>query len=327
LAKFLKVYIVFSSEKKLHDEKAIETSIEYLQSKNLLYRGVLEPPKGKLPDDWEPREQLLFKATSFGDDVDRALQKSDGEYTYFASDIAYHKYKYDRGFNKMIIGLGADHGGYVKRLKAVVKAMSDNEADIEVILCQLVKLMENGEPIKMSKRAGNFLTVKDVVESVGKDVIRFIMLTRKSDMGLDFDLKQVLEVTKENPVFYVQYAHARICSVFRQAEEKNIKISSNSDLSLIKHGAEIELIKKISEFPRIIEASAIHSEPHRITFYLNDLVSSFHSLWNLGKDENLKFIDEGNIDLTSARMRLILACKNTIASALGVLGVEPVERM
>lgn len=318
---------IFSSEKKLHDKNAIEQAVRYLDSKGLLYRGVLEPPKGKKPEDWEPREQLLFKATEFGDDVDRPLQKSDGEYTYFASDIAYHKNKIDRGFNKMVITLGADHGGYVKRLKAVVKAMSGGEAEIEAILSQLVKLMENGEPVKMSKRAGNFITLREVLDAVGKDVLRFIMLTRKADAGLDFDLVKVKEATKENPVFYVQYANARISSVNRQVEEKNIRLNKTPSLDLLSHSAEIDIIKKISEFPRVVEASALYFEPHRVTFYLYELASCFHQLWNLGKDENLKFINEEDIELTSARIYLINACKSTIKSGLELLGVEPVDKM
>lgn len=319
---------VFSSEKALHDANSIEDSVKFLEGKDLLYRGVLEPPKGKKPDDWEAREQLLFKATDYGDDVDRPLQKSDGAYTYFASDIAYHKDKFDRGFNDMVIVLGADHGGYVKRLKAVVKAMSGGEAEIQAILSQLVKLMENGEPVKMSKRSGNFITLREVLDEVGKDVLRFIMLTRKSDAGLDFDLKKVLEATKDNPVFYVQYANARISSVFRQLNEKNISLDNEAlKLDLLSHKAEIEIIKKISEFPRVVEASAIYFEPHRVNFYLYELAAMFHQLWNLGREENLKFIDEDNLELTKARLYLINACQITIASGLKVLGVEPVDKM
>ncbi len=318
---------VFSSEKKLHDDKAIEKSIDHLESLGLLYRGVLEPPKGKQLDDWEPREQLLFRSTDFGDDVDRALQKSNGEYTYFASDIAYHKYKYDRGFNKMAITLGADHGGYFKRLKAVVKAISSNKAEIEILPYQLVNLMENGEPIKMSKRSGNFITLRDVLDAVGKDVLRFIMLTRKSDAGIDFDLKKVLEATKENPVFYVQYACARISSVGRQLDEKNITLTHSPDLTLLKHEAELSLIKKIAEYPRVVESAALSFEPHKITFYLYDLASHLHQLWNLGKDEGLKFIDESDLEVSAARVYLINSCKIVLKSGLELLGVEPVEKM
>lgn len=318
---------VFTSEQYLHETNKIEEAVEFLDSKGLLYRGVLEPPKGKKPEDWEPREQLLFRATEYGDDVDRPLQKSDGTYTYFASDIAYHKDKFDRGFKKMVITLGADHGGYVKRLKAVVKAMSSGEAEIEAILSQLVKLMENGEQVKMSKRAGNFITLREVLDKVGKDVLRFIMLTRKSDAGLDFDLQKVTEASKDNPVFYVQYAHARICSVNEQAKERGLIISDSPELERLSHPAEIELIRKLAEFPRVIEASALHFEPHRVTFYLYELASQFHQLWNLGKEEGLKFIDEEDEELSSARLFLVNTCKNVIVSGLTVLGVDPVEKM
>lgn len=318
---------VFTSEAELHNNKALEKSIEYLNSLRLLYRGILEPPKGKTPEDWEAREQLLFKATEFGDDVDRPLQKSDGAYTYFAGDIAYHLNKYQRGFNKMVIALGADHGGYVKRLKAVVKALSGGKANIEVILSQLVNLVEDGAPVKMSKRAGNFVTMNDVVERVGAGVVRFIMLTRKADATIDFDLKKVLETTKENPVFYVQYAHARICSALRGAEEQGIKPDLNADISVLTHKQEIELIRKIAEYPRILRSAANTMEPHRIAFYLYDLASEFHQLWNLGKEEGLKFIDKSNPVATMARLNLLIATKSTIKLAMDIVGVEPLERM
>ena len=318
---------VFSSEAELQGKKAIETSIKYLEDMGLVYRGVLEPPKGKTPEDWEPREQLLFKSTQFGDDVDRPLQKSDGTYTYFAGDIAYHKDKIDRGFNKMAIALGADHGGYVKRLNAIVKALSNNKASITVILSQLVNLVEDGQPVKMSKRAGNFITMREVIEKVGAGVVRFIMLTRKADAVIDFDMKKVLETSKDNPVFYVQYAHARICSAIRTAAEQGITSTLLDDNSVLTHPAEIDLIKKIAEYPRIIRQSALHMEPHRIAFYLHDIASSFHQLWNIGKDEDIRFIDTNNPVATKARLNLIKACKTVIYSGLNLLGTKAVEKM
>jgi arginyl-tRNA synthetase len=320
---------VFTSEKKLHEKKLIEKSIDYLKDENLVYRGVLEPPKGKKPEDWEPREQLLFKSSQFGDDTDRPLQKSDNTYTYFASDIAYHKDKVDRNYDELILVLGADHGGYVKRISSAVKALSKNRTKITVLLSQLVKLMENGEAVKMSKRAGNFITMKEVLGKVGKDILRFIMLTRKSDVTLDFDLKKVLETTKENPVFYVQYAHARCCSAKRQAIEAKLDISKiyTADLSALNDPLEMDLIKKISEYPRVLETSAIHLEPHRITFYLYELANSFHQMWNLGRDKNIKIIDESNPEASYARLALVEATRTTISSSLSILGVEPVERM
>jgi arginyl-tRNA synthetase len=318
---------VFTSEAGLHGKKAIETSIEYLNSQGLVYRGVLEPPKGKTPEDWEPREQLLFRSTQFGDDVDRPLQKSDGTYTYFSGDIAYHKDKIDRGFNKMVITLGADHGGYVKRLNAIVKALSGGKASINVILSQLVNLMEDGQPVKMSKRAGNFITMREVLDKVGAGVVRFIMLTRKADAVIDFDMKKVLETTKDNPIFYVQYAHARMASALRTAESQGITSGNGDDLSVLTHSAELELIRKIAEFPRVVKLVAIHMEPHRMPFYLHDIASSFHQLWNVGKDENIRFIDTDNPVATKARLNLIKACKTVIFSGLDLLGVVAVEKM
>jgi len=326
---------VFTSEKKFVESGKIEETIKLLEEKGLLYIGKLDPPKGKLPDDWEERDQLLFKATGFGDDVDRALKKSDGSGTYFASDIAYHNDKIQRGFNEMIAVLGADHGGYVKRLRAAVRALSNNKARMDVLLYQLVNFMEDGKPLKMSKRSGAYITVSDVVDAVGKDVLRFIMLTRKSDATLDFDLKKVTEQSKDNPVFYVQYAHARICSVIRNActemtEIRNIDFEDidKKYFNLIKSKNELDMVKVISQWPRIVESAALHREPHRIAFYLQELASSFHSLWNDGKeDEKLRFIVDGNLDLTIARLALIKSCSNTIASGLIVMGVEPVLEM
>ncbi len=323
---------IWSSEKKLYDDKKLEESLAYLQNQNLLYRGILEAPKGKPIEDYEPREQLLFKAKEYGDDTDRPLQKSDGTYTYFSGDIAYHFDKISRGFEKLFLVLGADHAGYVKRLSAVVSALSNKKTEIKILLSQLVKVVENGLPVKMSKRAGNFITMSEVLEKVGKDVLRFIMLTKKSDTQLDFDLAKVLETSKDNPVFYVQYAYARINSVKRKFQEifnddfENSKINLEN-LGLLTHNLEISLIKKLSDYPKILELSSIHSEPHRITFYLYELASDFHQLWNVGKDENINFVDENNKNLSIARLKLISAVQITIRNALNILGVTPVEKM
>jgi len=326
---------VFISEAALVSEGEVEKCIKILEEKGLVYRGILEPPKGKTPEDWEPREQLLFRSTQFGDDVDRPLKKSDGTNTYFASDIAYHYNKLSRGFKKMVLELGADHGGYVKRIKAAVKALSDGEAEIDVVLHQLVNFLEDGEQVKMSKRAGTFTTVRDVIEAVGKDVLRFVMLTRKSDVVLDFDLKKVTEQSRDNPVFYVQYAHARAYSVFRNASEDMPGILKDGtgavtleQLSLLKDESELALIKTIAQWPRVVESAAITVEPHRIAFYLQELAAAFHALWNLGKeDESLRFIIEKDKNLTTARLALVKACAVTIASGLRVIGVEPVMEM
>lgn len=325
---------VFFSETELHQDGGIDRAIEFLEAKGLIYEGVLDPPKGKLPDDWEARPQTLFKATDFGDDVDRALKKSDGSYTYFAADIAYHFNKLERGFKQQIDVLGADHGGYVKRLKAAVKAMSDGEASLDVRLCQMVRLTKNGEPFKMSKRSGSFITMRDVVDEVGRDVVRFIMLTRKNDAPLDFDFDRVTEQSKDNPVFYVQYAHARVHSVLKKAEaqfgdadysDKNL---AKANMALLNDDAEIDMIKALSQWPRVVEQAALSHEPHRIAFYLYDLASEFHSLWNKGNDNTgLRFIIEDNAELTHARMAMITALARVVASGLKVLGVEPRREM
>ena len=326
---------IFTSEKSLHDNKMIGKSLSHLEEKGLIYKGVLEAPKGKLPDDWEPREQTLFKATDFGDDVDRALQKSDGSWTYFAADAAYHLDKFKRGFNHMVIILGADHGGYVKRLKAVVKALSDGQADIDCKISQLVNFLDGGVPVKMSKRAGTFTTVGDVIDAVGKDIIRFIMLTRKNDAVLDFDLQTVKEQSKDNPVFYVQYAYARAKSVIRNAQKEapEAYALSNSEpdeelTRYIETDDELSLIKMMASWPRIVEQAAIHHEPHRIAFYLQELAAMFHSLWNKGKDEAiLRFILPENKELTAARLMMLEAMAKVIDSGLAVMGVTPMEEM
>jgi arginyl-tRNA synthetase len=325
---------VFTSERALVEKGQVDSVLATLTDRGLIYTGVLEPPKGKLPDDWEERPQTLFKATGFGDDVDRPLQKSDGSWTYFASDIANHKDKFDRGFRQMIDVWGADHGGYVKRMKAAVTAITGGEAELDVKLCQLVRLFREGEPVKMSKRSGSFVTLAEVVEEVGKDVVRFIMLTRKNDAPLDFDFAKAVEQSRENPVFYVQYAHARISSVFQKAKSDlaglDISIAGlqAADMGLLSNEAELALIKALADWPRAVEAAALAHEPHRIAFYLYDLAGSFHSWWNKGnEDTTLRFIQADSLELTRARLALLRATATTIASGLAVLGVEPVEEM
>ena len=319
----------FFSEKSLFGTGRIENAIGRLDDLGLIYTGTLEPPKGKLPEDWEPTEQTLFKSTEFGDDQDRPVKKSDGSWAYFAPDIAYHWDKVDRGFDQLINVFGADHGGYVKRLKAVVKALSEDKVPLEIKLTQLVKLFKNGEPFKMSKRAGTFVTLRDVVDQVGPDVTRFHMLTRKNDAPLDFDFDKVTEQSKDNPVFYVQYAHARVNSVLRKAEvDVSDAALAAADFGLLDHDAELALIKKLAEWPRLIEIAAKGHEPHRVAFYLYDLASEFHSLWNRGKDEpSLKFIQEGDSNATQAKIALIRATQLVIAAGLGILGVTPAEEM
>ncbi len=325
---------VFVSEKSLHDAGAIDETLKLMQSKGLVYRGVLEPPKGKTPEDWEPREQTLFRATDFGDDVDRPLQKSDGSWTYFAADIAYHADKLKRGFNHMLLELGSDHFGYLKRLKAAVAALSDNKATLEIKFHAIVNFMENGVPLKMSKRKGTFATVRDVIDEVGKDIIRFIMLTRKNDMVLDFDLAKVKEQSKDNPIFYVQYAHARTQSIRRMAQQEcpeAVKLADKRDISLlnlIESEEELQLLKRMAEWPRLVEAAALSYEPHRIAFYLQELAAEFHGLWNKGKDNAiLRFIIADNVELSAARLMLVEAFANVIASGLDVFCIEAKKEM
>ena len=325
---------VFTSEYKLAQSGAIEEALGLLEQKGLIYRGILEAPKGKTPDDWEPREQTLFKSTLFGDDCDRAIQKSDGSWTYFAPDIAYHYDKIKRGFTRMVDVLGADHGGYAKRIQSAVKALSNNEAQLEVKLCQMVKLMRSGEMVKMSKRNNTLITTREVVDEVGKSVFRFIMLMRKNDAALDFDFEKVTEQSKENPVFYVQYAHARAKSVLRMAREEMGVAWGLSQSATLEHLATLEsreelfLLKLMAAFPRQIEAAALAYEPHRIAFYLHDLASAFHSLWNAGnQDATKRFIVKENQEATVARLALVRAFASVIASGLVTLGVEPMEEM
>jgi len=323
---------VFYSEKSLYGTGRIEAAIENLKSKELIYQGVLEPPKGKKPEDWEPREQTLFRSTNHGDDVDRPVQKSDGSWTYFAPDIAYHYDKVQRGFDQLIDVFGADHGGYVKRMKAAVSALSNGKTSLDIKLTQLVKLFKNGEPFKMSKRAGTFVSLRDLVDQVGADATRFVMLTRKNDAPLDFDFDKVMEQTKENPVFYVQYAHARICSVMRKAQLAEIPVDDAdlraADLAGLTDTAELALASKLAEFPRLIEIAARSNEPHRIAFYLYDLASEFHSLWNKGNEQpELRFLQEDNLDTSQAKIALIRATAVVISNGLGILGVQPAQEM
>ena len=325
---------VFSSERALVQAGAVERVLKTLKDKGLIYVGTLESPKGKAPEDWEPRPQTLFRATQFGDDVDRPLMKSDGTWTYFASDIAYHYDKLERGSTELIDVLGADHGGYVKRMSAAVKALSDGKAHLDCKICQMVNLTEGGQPVKMSKRAGTFVTLRDVVDRVGKDVVRFIMLTRKNDQAIDFDFQKVTEQSRDNPVFYVQYAHARSRSVMRLAGEsipKNLltpQALTQGNLGRLTDPSEIGLLRTLANWPRIVEGAAEAHEPHRLAFYLYDLAAEFHQLWNKGKDDaTLRFIIAGEDEITRARLALVQAVATVIASGLAVFGVEPVEEM
>jgi len=323
---------VFYSEKSLYGTGRIEAAIADLNEKGLIYEGTLDPPKGKLPKEWEPRIQTLFKSTDHGDDVDRPVKKSDGGWTYFAPDIAYHYDKVQRGFDELIDVFGADHGGYVKRMKAAVSALSGGRVPLDIKLTQLVRLYKNGEPFKMSKRAGTFVSLRDVVDQVGADVTRFVMLTRKNDAPLDFDFDMVLEQSKDNPVFYVQYAHARICSVFSKARDAGIVVDPaallNVDMAELTHAAELEVARKLAEWPRLLELAARNREPHRIAFYLFEMASTFHALWNKGKDEaSLRFIQEDNKSRSTSKIALIGAVQVVLCAGLGILGVTPMEEM
>ncbi|WP_375652941.1 arginine--tRNA ligase [Bartonella sp. MR110HLJHH] len=325
---------IFFSERMLYADnaRAIRNTINDLTLNGYIYKGKLPPPKGQNTEDWEPSEQTLFHSTNVGDDQDRVLVKSDGSYTYFAADVAYFRDKFNRHFDEMIYILGADHAGYVKRLEAMAKAISGDKAKLSVFLCQLVKLFRNGHPVRMSKRAGSFVTLRDVVEEVGRDPVRFMMLYRKCEAPLDFDFAKVTEQSKDNPIFYVQYASARCHSVFRQAQEA-LHIKSFSNDTLIAHlhrltdDHEILLIRKLSEYPRIIEQAVVHKEPHRLAFYLYDLASSFHTHWNKGSENlNLRFIQPDDKELSFARLGLIQAVINILSSGLTIIGVEaPIE--
>ncbi|MBZ9935447.1 arginine--tRNA ligase [Mesorhizobium sp. BR1-1-16] len=327
---------VFFSEASLAGSNGgkIKSTIDDLTERGFVYSGTLPPPKGQLPDDWEDREQLLFRATDVGDDIDRPLVKSDGSYTYFAGDVAYMKDKVDRGFKRLIYVLGADHGGYVKRLQALGRALSNGTVSVEVLLCQLVKLFRAGEPVRMSKRSGDFVTLRDVVEEVGRDAVRFMMLYRKSDAPLDFDFQKVTEQSKDNPVFYVQYGHARAASILRNAaiEVPDIDLSAQSlagaDLSILQDQGEISLQRRLAEFPRLIEGAAESHEPHRVAFFLYELAAEFHQQWNRGKDlPQLRFINADEPASTMARLALVHAIKQVLSSGLDVLGVSAPDEM
>lgn len=325
---------VYSSEQALVESGGVDAVMRGLDEKGLLYTGVLEPPKGKKPDDWEPRPQRLFKATDFGDDVDRPIQKSDGTWTYFASDVAYHLDKFQRGFVDMIDVWGADHGGYVKRMQSAVRAVTGEQGELDVKICQIVHMMQDGKPVRMSKRAGTFVTLADVIDSVGKDVIRFIMLTRRNDQPLEFDLAKVTEQSRDNPVFYVQYAHARCHSVLRHAAEAypDWKLDgaglAEVDLDCLTDSSELGLIKQLAGWPRMVESAAEAHEPHRVAFFLSEVAAGFHGLWNKGKDDaTLRFIVEDDEALTLARLALVRGVATVIASGLGVMGVQPLEEL
>jgi arginyl-tRNA synthetase len=326
---------VYSSERGLVASGAADAAIDLLASRGLIYEGVLEPPKGKTPDDWEPRPQTLFRATQFGDDVDRPLRKSDGSNTYFANDIAYHADKIQRGFDVLIDVLGADHGGYVKRMNAAVQALSPNgAAKFEAVLCQIVHVMRGGQPVRMSKRAGTYVTLRDLLDEVGKDAVRFTMLTRKADAQMEFDLDQAVAQTRDNPVFYVQYAHARCRSVLRAAAE-TFSPEATTDAALaaapldsLEAPEELALIRRLAAWPRTVEAAAQAREPHRIAFFLYDLAGDFHMLWNRGKDDaTLRFLAPDRPAETLARLALVAATAVVIRSGLAVMGVTPVEEM
>ena len=315
----------FSSERGLVDNGAVQAAIDRLTGEGHVYRGILEPPKGKEPEDWEPREQLLFRASAFGDDTDRPLQKSDGSWTYFASDVAYHMDKLDRTGGPLINIFGVDHGGYVKRMNAAVEALSGSKNMLDIRLCQLVNLMDQGKPVKMSKRAGTFITVRDVIESVGADVIRFIMLTRRSEQTIDFDFAKVTEQSRDNPVFYVQYAHARACSVLRQTGDH---AQNKAALDQLGDPAEMAVLRQLASWPKLVVSAANAHEPHRVAFYLMDLAAAFHALWTAGRENpELRFIREDAPALTAARLRLVKATALVIRSGLGVLAITAREEM
>jgi arginyl-tRNA synthetase len=327
---------VFFSERSLvdGDHDQVAETIADLRAKGLVYEGRLPPPKGKIDEAWEEREQLLFRATEFGDDQDRPLMKSDGSYTYFASDIAYHRDKFRRGFKSMIDVWGADHSGHIKRMQSALAALTGNEADLDVKVCQLVRLFRSGEPVKMSKRAGTFVTLREVVDEVGAGPVRFMMLYRKNDAPLDFDFAKVTEQSRDNPVFYVQYAHARACSVLKNVRERFPDLDSGgeklalADLDRLNDDAEIALIRRIAQFPRVVEGAAQAHEPHRLGFYLYDLAGDFHGLWNRGKDlPQLRFIYENDRELTRARIALVDATKRVVALGLGILGVHAMHEL
>ncbi len=319
------VHDVFSSERALVAAGGVARGLQSLRERGLIYHGVLEPPRGKTPEDWEPREQELFRATEFGDDIDRPVGKSDGSYTYFANDIAYHADKMSRGFSAMIDVWGADHGGYVKRMQAAVAALAvDASARLDIVLCQIVRVMKDGQPVRMSKRAGTFVELRDLIDEVGPDAVRFIMLMRKSDAQMEFDLNAAVAQTRDNPVFYVQYAHARCRSVLRAAGEVGVV----GDLTSLEAPEELALIRRLVGWPRLVEQAALAREPHRIAFYLYELAGDFHALWNAGRaDASLRFLQAENLVESAARVALVAATATVLRAGMTVLGVTPVEEM
>jgi arginyl-tRNA synthetase len=325
---------VFTSEAALHAKKQVEAAIDLLRAKGHVYRGVLEPPKGEKAEDWEAKEQLLFRSTAFGDDMDRTIQKSDGSFTYFAGDLGYTLDKIARGFSALIYMFGADHGGYVKRMEASAAALSDGKVSVDIKLCQLVRLTKNGEPVKMSKRAGNFVTAREVLDEVGKDILRFVMLMRKTNQDMDFDLAKVKEQSKDNPVFYVQYAHARCHSLLRLASAEMASCVAASlaptpaQLALLEHPGERALIQLLAAWPRAVEQAALAHEPHRVIYYLQEVAAAFHALWNAGsQDSGMRFIRTDALDITTARLTLARSVALVLASGLTLCGVTPVEEL
>ncbi|WP_044283395.1 arginine--tRNA ligase [Candidatus Endolissoclinum faulkneri] len=324
----------FSSERAIVKKNLISHALARLEAVGLVYRGMLNPPKGKCPDDWEPRPQLLFRSTKFGDDVDRPLQKSDGSWTYFANDIAYHMDKVERGYMDMIDVFGADHGGYVNRIRAAISAITGGQANLDVKLCQMVNMFDGGKPVRMSKRSGNFVTLSNVLDTVGPDVLRFIMLTRRNDQTLEFDYQKVSEQSRNNPVFYVQYAYARACSVIRNAKE----IFSAEDLSdfalsrveinFLTDRNELKLSKLLASWPRVVESAAASHEPHRVAFYLANVAANFHELWSKGRENaRLRFILKNEREITIARIALVRATAVVVASGLEIMGVKPMDEL
>jgi len=317
---------IFASENELQASGKVDEGLETLRAKGLVYEGLLEAPKGETPDDWEPVELTLFKSSQFGDDQDRPMKKSDGSWTYFGADAAYHLQK-AQSADHLVNIWGADHAGTVKRVQAAVKALTDGRVDLDVKIIQMVKLLRAGEPIKMSKRAGNFVTLADVVEEVGKDVVRFMMLTKRADTPLEFDFAKVVEASKDNPVFYVQYAHARICSLQRKAADVGVSLETKADLNLLD-ADDLALVKLASQYPRVVEAAAMAHEPHRIAFYLYDLAAALHAHWNRGNDDtDRRFLIESKPELTRARLELARGIGQVIRNGLGLMGVEAAEEM
>lgn len=324
---------VFFSEQSLHTEDKIVKAIDILRNKGLIYKGTLPPPKGKVDETWQPKEQLLFKSTDYGDDQDRPVQKGDGAWSYLAADFAYAQDKIERGFETLIYILGADHSGYVKRIKAVIDALSDGKIESDIRISQLVNFVKDGQQIKMSKRSGNFMTISDVTDEVSKDIIRFIMLTRRNDMSLDFDFDRVKEQSKDNPVFYVQYAHVRINSIISKAKEEAPEAfaqfeAREFDLSVLSSETEIQLIKTISAWPRVLSSSAKFFEPQRIAYHMIDIASQFHAIWNLGKgDTDYRFVVENNVNITAARLALAESIRKVLVAGFEIIGVKPLNKM